>query len=89
MSTSKVRLRVKAYGHVVVSGDGVISASLPSLGHHLEDLFPSALSVGWTCTTSRLDGAQPVMRVVGVATAATTMVACEAGSRLVLLMSAV
>ena len=80
MSTSEVRLRVKAYGPVAGSGDDIISASLPSLGRHLEDLFPSMLSLGWTYTTSRVDGAPPMMRVVGVATcAATTMVACGAG----------
>lgn len=90
LSTAGVRLRVKAYGPVAGSGDGVVSASLPPLGRRLEDLFPSALCLGWTCTASRLAGAQPEMRVVGVAICvATTMVGCGARSRLVLLMSKV
>lgn len=72
-------------------GNDVVPTAFPPLGRCFEDRGSFfVLPLGWTYTASRLAGAQPVMRGVGVATRAkSTMVARGAGLRLVLLMSAV
>lgn len=71
-------------------GGGIFNVVFPLWGFVLEILAPFVLPAGWTCAASRLAGVQLVMRVVGVATRVmTTMMACEAGSRLALLMSTV